>query len=196
MKKLILGGILALSVLNANAFDWGPLNAPWLNRDPVNKLSHISLAAPAAFWITKETGCPWVAQGALAAFGMFNELTDLHYNKPDLYSWMAGGAIGAIAAHYYYDKKECGDTIYQAQKYNSLGAGSKAFNATILLGAVPAVSIGTAALTTLLYSEYTLPDFEPTEEWPFRGQNSNLNSYTQKGYLTKEYSSAGWLGLE
>lgn len=198
MKRFIMAASLGLCAFSANAFDWGPFNTPFWNRDPVNKLSHMAVAAPAAYYITRETGCPWIGQGALAAFGMFNELTDVNFSKPDLYSWMAGGAIGALAANYYngIDKKKCGDTPYQEQRYDALSWGSKAFNAAILLGATPVGSISAAIVFTALRHEYTITDFKPNEDWPFQAVNSNLSSYNKPTLDTARQSDSAWMALD
>lgn len=177
MKKLLSAAVIALLSSNASAFSWGPFDAPWLLRDPVNKISHMVVAAPAAYVITEETGCPWVGIGAMTLFGIIQELTDVNYSKPDLYSWMAGGVLGAGLSYYMKDKPQCGKTPTQTLSYESLGTGSKILNGAILLGANPYVAIGAGIIGSAAHYEYYAKDVPISEEWPYKIQTSSFNKY-------------------
>jgi opacity protein-like surface antigen len=87
MKRFMLAAALVVSSSSAVAVDW--------KKPPYDKYAHISIAAPVAAWIARETGSSAVGMVTAALVGAGKEVSDRHFDNKDLYSWIIGGAVGA-----------------------------------------------------------------------------------------------------
>jgi hypothetical protein len=67
---------------------------------PYDKATHIAIGGALSCAISAKTDKPWLGVLAALLVGTAKEATDTNFDKADLASWGAGGALGALCVRF------------------------------------------------------------------------------------------------